>query len=231
MTLAVAGIGFACGSLVTSLFASAWDIQLPALLAPCVLAILGLVLGFLAERVLWGLLAGGVITAVVLSVLLYIPPAPETNPTPPPLAEFAPADPGTGAYFTEAARHFAVTFDAHWNSESVMLALAGGIPLVLGLVLGIARPRFIRILMSSLVGACAVVVGVVLALTQMLDWMWGWAWGQWYIPVAVVLVMAAVGTVAQERACLRFDALERKREEAARDSARKEKEKADRIAN
>jgi len=234
MTLAAMAVGYLCGGLVTEAVASTWEIHLPMLVAPCVLVLLGLVLGFLAERVFWGLLAGGVIAAIILMVLMYIPPAagaaPAASPPPPPVA-FAPADPGTGAYFAEAVRHFGKTFEAHWDKEGVTLALAGGIPLVLCLVLGIARPRFIRILMSCLVGGAAVVFGVVLALSQMLGWLWEWNWQQWYVPVAVMLAMALAGIILQERTCLKLDALERKREEAARDAAKKAKDKAERIAN
>jgi len=231
MTLAVAAIGYVCGGLVTAAVASAWDVNLPAILAPMVLGLLGAGLGFLLERVWWGLLAGGVVAAGVLAFLLYVPPAAANHPTPHPLAEFTPSDPGTGAYLAEACAHFAKTFESHWSNESVTLALGGGIPLVLCLVLGIVRPRFVRILMNCLTGAFAVVFGVVLALSQMLGWMWEWNWRQWFVPVAVIVIAALAGVVMQERICLKEDALERKREEAARDSARKAKEKADRIAN
>jgi len=235
MTLAVAAIGYVCGGLVTATVASTWDVNLPMLIAPIVLALVGLAVGFLLERACWGLLAGGIVSAIVLSVLLFIPPATTNQPAPPPQAEFAPAaELGTGDYLNEAWLHFSKTFESHWNNESVTLALAGGIPLVLCLVLGIVRPRFVRILMSCLVGAAAVVIGVVLALSQSHlcgDELWKWCWQQWYVPVAVMIVAALAGVIIQERTCLKLDAQERKREEAARDSARKAKEKADRIAN
>jgi len=232
MTLAMGAIGYVCGGLVTAAVASAWDVTLPAILAPLVLGLLGAGLGFLLERVWWGLLAGGVVAAGVLTFLLYVPPAPANHPTPPPpLAPFAPTDDGTGGYLAEICRHFVKTFESNWSNEGVTLAIAGGIPLVLCLVLGIVRPRFVRILMSSLVGAFAVVFGVILALSRMLGWLWEWNWQQWFVPVAVAGIAAVVGIVMQERICLKHDALERKREEAAQDSARKAKEKADRIAN
>jgi len=229
--LAMAAIGYACGSLVTAFVADMWNVTMPPSVAPLALAIIGLIIGFPLERAFWGLLAGGVAAVAILAVLLYVPPAETTTPKPQPLAAFEPADPGTGAYVDEAVAHFGKTFEAHWADESATLLLACGIPVVLGLVLGIARPRFIRILMSCFVGAAAVVIGLALALSQPFGGLWEWCWNTWYAPVAAVGVIALAGTIAQERTCLKHDATERKREEAAQTSAKAAKEKADRIAN
>ena len=88
-----------------------------------------------------------------------------------------------------------------------------------------------HMVLVTLLGAAALVIGLALALSQMLDWMWEWNWRQIFVPLGVIMVIAIVGMVLQIRTCLKLDAKEREREEAFKKSQADAEKKANRPAN
>lgn len=226
--IALAGIGYACGGPLAQAIAESWGKEVPPGLLQFGLAFVGFILGFVAERFCWGLLAGGLIAVPILAVILASPVS--ANATSP-LAAPLPVDQGTGVYLQEAAGNFLKALEQHWSDSSVKIILAGGLPLLLCLVLAFVRPRLIRILMSCLLGGSAILFGLVLALTQMLIWMWAWNWENWYVPCGLALVVAIVGMVVQIRTSLKLDSAEREREESAKKAVKAAKDKGEALAN
>jgi len=225
--LMLAAVGFAVGGPVAAAISSTSGANIPPGIVQIVLAFVGFLLGFIAERIVWGALAAALVGLPILIKMLAAPDA--TAHGKPGIA--APSGDNCLQYLQSAWSNLQTAVEAHWQTDSVKIILVGAIPLAILMLLAIVRPRFIRIIMTSLLGAAALVVGLVLALSQMLDWMWEWNWRQIFVPLGVILVIAIVGMVLQIRTCLKLDAKEREREEASKKSQADAEKKANRPAN
>jgi len=225
--LMMAAVGVAFGGPLAAAISNMSGASIPPGIVQIALAIVGFLLGFLAERIVWGALAAALIALPILVTMLAAPDA--TTHGKPGMA--APSGDTCLQYLQSAWSNLQTAVDAHWQTDSVKVILVGAIPLAICMLIAIVRPRFIRIVMTSLLGAAALVIGLALALSQMLDWMWEWNWRQIFVPLGVIMVIAIVGMVLQIRTCLKLDAKEREREEAFKKSQADAEKKANRPAN
>lgn len=227
----LAAVGYAAGAPLAAAISSWTGVNIPPGLVQIILSVVGFVLGFIAERIIWGALAGALVALPIL-VKTFASAAATTGGAPG-NAQHAQAPHGDTfmQYLQSALANFKIAWDDHWQADSTKLLLIVAIPLAVCLVLAFVRPRLVRIIMATLLGAAALVVGLVLALSQMVGWMWEWNWRQIYLPLAVILVIAIVGIIMQIRTSLKLDAQEREREESAKKTKADAEKKANRLAN
>jgi MFS family permease len=183
-------------------------------------ALLGL-LALLLARPVWALLAaallGLVAEGVVLARVMNDIPA-DQQPA------FQAAD-TTFAAWALALGEFAMRGLQTLWIHKMPLVLIGIVPAaLLALVLALLRARLARILMTSLLGALAMVAGPLLAGAHLRPALWDRAWGLWYVLAAVGGLLMIIGLAFQCRLAMEADKKEKERlaKEAEKD---KEKEK------
>lgn len=101
---------------------------------------------------------------------------------------------------------------ATFDQPLSLLWIVTGVVSVLTLVAGLLRPRLMVILMTSLLGAAAMVTGMVALATQVKPTTWNAAWLHPWIPLSLVSVGAALGMIYQYRSA---SAAEKKAKQAA----------------
>jgi hypothetical protein len=202
LTLGAGVLGFLAGG------PAAGSLGLAPVVGQLVLTFAGLAGGFLLDRLVWALLAGVLVAGPVLTAMFLRPGAPAStaaSPAPATQGATSPAADSLAAYAQSCWGWFGATLTALWDINSGTLLITtcaiGGFFVVLGLI----RPRLIRIAMTSLVGALAVVSGLVVGVSQPLKWFWPQAWQHVYLPGAAVLALLILGVVLQYRAALQAE--------------------------
>ena len=169
-----------------------------------------IVIAFGAERLIWGLLAAAGLCAIALQIAL--PRMLASGKAVAKVTGDAAKDPTLTEFLLARWSSFTTTFTAAWNDHSgtlvAILCAVSAVPLLLGIV----RPRLMRILMTCLLGAAAVVLAAALALATLQPTTWTWLWQHPYILAAAVAVLFVPGMIVQYRAAMKADASEDKRE-------------------
>ena len=154
-------------------------------------AVLALVAAITA-RLIWALAAGAVFGASAIIAMLVNMPAPAGG-----LLDFAPVDPGFGAWLTACWNAVGTALAAAWKdrSQTVLWAvcLGGGIPLTVALLL----PKLGKIVMTSLLAVAAIIGGVFLVVTQIRSSLWPREWLGYGVPIVAAAVLLMFGIIYQ----------------------------------
>lgn len=190
LCLAGAAAGLAVGSALARHFG--WHPTTPRMVSVMVLGLTGLALA----RLIWALLAGSIAAVAAGIILLGRLPAQDV-----PAFDRSSE---TLAGWVNAALHLltdGVSALWVWNPAVTagVLGLAACLPLVAMLVFG----RGGRILMTSVVGAAAVMAGPIIAASRLQAGVIAWIIQNWWLLPAVFGPLAAFGMVVQYRAEIR----------------------------
>jgi hypothetical protein len=168
------GVGFLSGDLLVSV--ASLDVE-PWVARSALGSVFG-VLGFIAAPFFWAMLAGSLCSLIAGVFLAANVITVEVN---------APV----GGYTAEAWLQWFSMFagDASggmWKQKTAVMLLvmapAGLIPMMIGLW----KPQFITIVMSSLIGSVSVVIGAIVAMVQSDPTRWPKDWSGLFIPLCII---------------------------------------------
>lgn len=148
-------------------------------------------LGVVAAPAIWSLLAGviGVVAACSALVVGYL-----LHSDTPVTVEACESFEHWGRLMWEVARESWDKMCQQQGTEILLVILPSGL---VPLMIGMWRRQLITILMTSLVGAVAIVGGVWLGLVQCAPKLWPRMWNQFWLPIALVGLLFAVGVIFQ----------------------------------
>jgi len=183
------GAGFLCGDLVSE------AVKVDTGLAKAAVgSILG-VLGFVAAPFLWAFLAGSLCASVAGGFLAdsFLAGLPGQVP------EVVEPDGGvTLAQWAESLAIFAGDVNAEmWKQQAATMLLVMAPVGLIPTMVGLWKPRFITIVMTSLTGAIVVVSGSVIALVQSDPTRWPTAWPGLLIPLGIIGGLWVCGMAVQ----------------------------------
>lgn len=193
IALLAGSAGFLYGGQVADL------LSIPPVVGQFALAIGGLIVVYLADRVVWGALAIAVaaIPAAIVMLGLY----------PPADAKALPATAPAADSLTNYATGLALTLKADildlWQTQRPTILIAFTAIALFFMLIALIRPRLIRIVMTSLIGAVAIVAGLLTAVTAILPSMWNQAWQLCYVPAGLCAALFILGIVVQYRAAIK----------------------------
>lgn len=172
------------------------------------------IVAVVGARAAWVLLGGGLAVGVS-TLVLRARVAPPTWPPCETIAAWLRA-------LLATATPEASLLTGHWLDALLMLALPGVAVLILGAVFA----RMMRIFMTSLLGAAAVIVGMGLALVHRRPALWPGEWGDMVVPALAAAGLALLGLAGQCRGVLAERRREREHgEEAEQDADEQQKGK------
>jgi len=208
LTFIAAGVGAACAQPIVhhTAYKNVWVVGLAGALTA------GLVV-FVLARLIWAALLGALLAAASLAVTGWVSPGAVAVPP-------AWADSPT-AYFSTWCLSL-VGYGGRWlrcmgQESALALMLAGGVPALIGIGLGLFWPEAMLILVTSLLGAAALVTGVALGVwAGAPQWLVGWG-THMYIPAAAAGLLALIGLAVQTRAALRLAAEARRKKSGKED--------------
>lgn len=191
--LLLATLGLAIGAAI----AGAMNVKpgVPMMIAALVLAALGAALA----RLWWGLFLGAALACVALLLLIRGTLTPQAVKVPEGFSEMLPFL----AWLPKAAGVAGQWLSWLWKHYPMAELVAIALPVILGLVLGLARPAATRILMTCVMGAAAVVIGGCMMLQSArpgLNVLAGWSG---WLALLVAVLLAVLGIAFQSRAQVR----------------------------
>ena len=159
--------------------------------------------GFVFERLVWAMLAlalGAVLTAAWRMGVALAASVPETP------ADFQAL---AGSWWT-----MLVAFvGGQVQKPDVALVMAASTAALVIVLASIFCPRFIRVVMTSVLGAMLLGAGLVLSVCQALPWAWAQLWLRAPLALAAVAGLALLGAGLQLYAMARRDRIERQKEQ------------------
>ena len=205
--LAGVGAGLLCGDLLAD------AMKVDSGVAKAAVASIFGVLGFVAAPFIWAGMAGSLCASVAGGFLAenFLATLPGQVPE-----VVEPAGGATLAHWAESLAVFAGNVNGEmWRSRAATMVLvmapAGLIPVMIGLW----KQRFITIVMTSLIGATAVVSGAIVAIVQSDPTRWPTAWSGLLIPLCIVGGLWVCGVAVQYNFAMAA-ARKKKAKEAAR---------------
>jgi len=181
----------------------------------------------LLARLLWAVLAGAMLATVVEAIGLFRAVhliGEDLRPT------FQPGDETLLGWTVAVGRFLSDGLVGLWQVNAYLLLGGIGLAGCVSFLVVLIRGRLGSVLMTSMVGAAACVIGPMIALGQLRDGCWNVAWMYWYIPLALMASGASVGIVLQLRSAARQDAAEREQEQADEEEEPSDKERKTRSA-
>jgi len=187
--LAGVGAGLACGGILAGLIRVD-----PWIARAAVASVLG-VLGFVGAPFLWAILAGALCSSVG-GILLAARVLPTLTRDRSP--RIAPVDGATMTQWAEdLARYFQEASARIWPGQWGLMLLVMTPLMLIPVMIGFWKQRFITIVMTSLAGAMLAVGGAVIALTQGNKTGWPNEWSGASIPLIVAGAMCLLGVTIQ----------------------------------
>jgi hypothetical protein len=197
---AVAGLGAAGGGVVLGAPVAHQMTGLDLLVAQVIAGgTLGLV-GAVAARIVWAVLAGAIFaTAAGGAVLLAYPACWPASP------EVPAAGASIYAWAVAASNVVRSALASVWNEHQGMLLLATCPAGLAPLVVALFRPRLAAVFVTTLLGsACMVVGGLIVAGKFSLN-LWVSAWANPHVPAIVAAALLVIGLIFQFRAAKAAD--------------------------
>jgi hypothetical protein len=175
---------------------------LPPIAMQMILILVMLALGFVLERIFWGALAAALLAAIaaVVKTHLTIGPVDHTSKS---IGEFV-------AYLWNGPEHRAMhglakeswpglqnVFPTSWNALGAYPLAPAVVVAVLIMLVAIFRPKWIRIVMTSTIGAAVVAAGLALVVCRVLPAYWTELWARLVWVLAGAGALAVLGMLAQ----------------------------------
>jgi hypothetical protein len=183
------GTGFLCGDLLAA------SAEVDSGVAKAAVGSVFGVLGFVAAPFIWAFLAGSLCSSVAGGFLAesFLASLPGDVPE-----VVEPAGGVTLAHWAESLALFAGDVNAEmWRKQAATMILVMAPVGLIPTMIGLWKPRFITIVMTSLTGAIVVVSGSVIALVQSDPTRWPKAWSGLLIPLGIAGGLWVCGMAVQ----------------------------------
>lgn len=187
LLLALGGVGFALGGPIGASLGA-----MPVVAGASGAAVLAVV-GILGARLIWAALAAAICAGSAVLVLLFnVLPKPQTENFP----RFGEAQ-SLPQWVTESFKYVQGIFQAQWSAQPATLGLAVVVGCSLPFVVLLLRPRLGAILMTSLLGAAAIVGAVILTAGKTSQQLYANAFVKWYVPAGACGCLLVLGLARQ----------------------------------
>ena len=160
------------------------------------------ILGLACAKIIWVLLAGGLLafSASVVVLVRYLPALSEdARPA------FEAAGATLAAWLDGVWNFFSACLETVWKAQPTLLIFAATVGGGLAILIGLLRGRVVTIFMSALAGAAAIIAGGMILCGQVSFKLWQGAWERYYLPAGLVAVLLLIGLVFQYRGALAAD--------------------------
>lgn len=162
-----------------------------------------LAMGFVFERLFWGAIAAGFLAAIAAVVKMHLTIGPVDPGRSKPIDQFAtflwlgPVHNPAGEISKESWPGFQNVFPTSWEAANAYPLVPAMVLGLLILLVAIFRPKWIRIVMVSLIGAVVVTAGLTLVVCRMLPGYWTELWARIPWVLAGAGGFAVLGMIAQ----------------------------------